>query len=52
MPTDSRSLLISFAPDEPGGENVKVGAVIDVVGGLALVPGSAGVPVTLSVLGG
>jgi hypothetical protein len=47
MPTGSRSLLISFAPDEPGGEDVKVGAVIDVVGGLGLVPGSAEVPVTL-----
>ena len=47
MPTGSRSLLISFAPDEPDGEDVKIGAVIDVADGLELVPGSAEVPVTL-----
>lgn len=47
MPTGSRSLLLAFASPEPDAEDVKIGAVIDVIGGAALVPGSAEVPVIL-----
>jgi hypothetical protein len=47
MPTGSRSLLVAFAPLVEGGEDVKVGAVIDVIGGLALVPGVAELPVII-----
>jgi hypothetical protein len=45
MPTGSRSLLLAFASPEPDAEDVRIGAVIDVIGGPALVPGSAEVPV-------
>jgi hypothetical protein len=48
MPTGSRSLLVVFAPlGGEGGEDVKVGAVIDVIGGPALVPGVAELPVLI-----
>lgn len=47
VPSGSRSLLLAFPAAEPGGEEVKVGAVIDVIGGSALVPGAAGVPVVI-----
>jgi hypothetical protein len=48
MPTGSRSLLLVFPSlEEPGGE-VKIGAVIDVVNGSELVPGTDEVPVIIS----
>ena len=47
MPAGTRSLLLVFPSLEHPGEEVKIGAVIDVVGGPALVPGTAGVPVTI-----
>jgi hypothetical protein len=49
MPTGTRSLLVAFAPlvGGEGGEDVKVGAVIDVIGGPALVPGVAELPVII-----
>ena len=47
MPTGTRSLLLAFAPLEVEGQDVKVGAVIDVIGGPALVPGVAELPVII-----
>jgi hypothetical protein len=47
MPTGTRSLLLAFAPLEREGEDVKVGAVIDVIGGPALVPGATELPVVI-----
>jgi hypothetical protein len=47
MPTGTRSLLLAFAPLEPEGEDVKVGAAIDVIGGPALLPGVAELPVII-----
>jgi hypothetical protein len=47
MPTGTRSLLLAFAPVERGAGDVKIGAVIDVIGGLALVPGADEVPVVI-----
>jgi hypothetical protein len=47
MPTGTRSLLLAFASPQPDAEEVKVGAVIDVIGEPALVPGAAEVPVII-----
>ncbi len=47
MPTGTRSLLLAFAPLEREGEDVMVGAVIDVIGGPVLVPGTAELPVII-----
>jgi hypothetical protein len=46
-PTGTRSPLPAFAPVERRGEDVKIGAVIDVIGGPALVPGTAEAPVVM-----
>jgi hypothetical protein len=47
MPTGTRSLLLAFAPLERQGEDVKIGAVIEVMDGPALVPGTDEVPVII-----
>lgn len=47
IPTGTRSLLLVFASPEHSGEEVKIGAVIDVMDGPALVPGSDEVPVII-----
>jgi hypothetical protein len=47
MPTGTRSLLLAFTSLEHQGKEVKVGAVIDVVGGQTLVPGAADVSVVI-----
>ena len=48
LPSGTRSLLLAFAPLEHLGEDVKIGAVIDVMGGPALVPGAGDIPVIIS----
>jgi len=48
MPSGTRSLMLVFPSLEHLGEEVKIGAVIDVIGGSALVPGSGDVPVTIA----
>lgn len=40
MPTGTRSLLLAFRSLERPAEEVKIGAVIDVIGGPALIPGA------------
>lgn len=47
VPTGSRSLLLAFASLQPDGEEVKIGAVIDVIGRSTLVPGAVEVPVVI-----
>jgi hypothetical protein len=47
MPTGTRSLLLVFPSLEDPGGKVRIGAVIDVVGGPALVPGADGVLVVI-----
>jgi hypothetical protein len=47
MPTGTRSLLLVFPSLEHPAEEVKIGAVIDVIDGPALVPGTDDVPVIL-----
>jgi hypothetical protein len=47
MPTGTRSLLLAFASLEHEGEDVKIGAVIDVVGSPALEPGTKELPVIM-----
>jgi hypothetical protein len=47
IPSGSRSLLLAFARPGPDAEDVKIGAVIDVIGGSALVPGGAEIPVNI-----
>jgi hypothetical protein len=47
VPSGTRSLLLVFRSlEQPGGE-VRIGAVIDVVDGSALVPGAGEVPVVV-----
>jgi hypothetical protein len=47
MPTGTRSLLLVFRSPEATGGEVKIGAVIDVVGRQTLVPGTDEVPVVI-----
>jgi hypothetical protein len=47
LPTGTRSLLLVFPSLEYSGGEVKIGAVIDVIDGSALVPGTDGVAVTI-----
>lgn len=47
MPTGTRSLMLVFPALERPGEDVRIGAVIDVINGPALVPGMDEVPVVL-----
>lgn len=47
MPTGTRSLLLVFPSLERPGAEVKMGAVIDVIDGPALVPGMDGVLVVI-----
>jgi len=47
MPTGTRSPLLVFPSLEHPAEEVKIGAVIDVIGGPALVPGTDEVPVII-----
>ncbi len=47
LPSGSRSLLLVFPSLERQGEEVKIGALIDVIDGSALVPGTDGVPVII-----
>lgn len=47
MPTGTRSLMLVFPSlEDPAGE-VKIGSVIDAIGGPALIPGTVEVPVTV-----
>lgn len=47
MPTGTRSLMLVFPSLEDAAEEVQIGAVIDVVGEPALVPGRDEVPVVI-----
>ena len=47
MPTSTRSLLLVFPSVDHSGEEVKIGAVIDVIDGSALVPDTDEVPVII-----
>jgi hypothetical protein len=47
MPTGTRSLVLAFPSLEHPGEEVKIGAMIDVVGAPALVPGAGLAPVVM-----
>ena len=47
LPAGTRSLIIGFPPIEEPGAEVKYGAVIDTADGSALIPGTAGIPVTV-----
>ncbi|SRR6266446_5698264 len=47
MPTGTRSLMLVFPSLEDPASEVKIGAVIEVIGGPALVPGTEEVPVIM-----
>lgn len=47
LPTGTRSLMLAFRSLEAGGEDVMIGAVIDVAGGSALRPGAEQIAVVL-----
>ncbi len=47
LPSGARSLLLVFPPLEQTGGDVRIGAVIDVADGGALVPGAEEVPVVI-----
>jgi hypothetical protein len=47
LPTGTRSLMLAFPSLEDGGKEVMIGAVIDVMNGSALEPGTDGVTVVV-----